>query len=299
MAIKLKRRNTGAALVSGTAPLSTGAGGIGSGEAVWDNVANILYIGGGDDGSGNSTSIRTVAGTGAFVPFSSVGAASGVASLNASGQIPAAQLPASITGAMAYQGVWNASTNTPALASGVGTKGYFYKVSVAGTTVIDGNAAWNVGDIITFDGTTWDKIDGPAEAVTTVAGRVGAITLTTTDIGGFAAAAASAAPVQTVAGRAGAVVLAVSDISGAAPLASPALTGTPTAPTATAGANTTQLATTAFVATSYAPLSAPALINPTVGTQTAGNNTTLAASTAFVTAALTAFSPTSIDGGVV
>lgn len=32
-----------------------------------------------------------------------------------------------------------------------------------------------------------------------------------------------------------------------APLASPALTGTPTAPTATAGANTTQIATTAFV----------------------------------------------------
>jgi len=32
-----------------------------------------------------------------------------------------------------------------------------------------------------------------------------------------------------------------------APLASPALTGTPTAPTATSGANTTQLATTAFV----------------------------------------------------
>lgn len=33
-----------------------------------------------------------------------------------------------------------------------------------------------------------------------------------------------------------------------APLASPALTGTPTAPTATPGTNTTQVATTAFVA---------------------------------------------------
>ena len=32
-----------------------------------------------------------------------------------------------------------------------------------------------------------------------------------------------------------------------APLSSPALTGTPTAPTATAGTNTTQIATTAFV----------------------------------------------------
>ena len=36
-------------------------------------------------------------------------------------------------------------------------------------------------------------------------------------------------------------------ITDAAPLASPALTGTPTAPTAAANTNTTQLATTAFV----------------------------------------------------
>jgi len=36
-------------------------------------------------------------------------------------------------------------------------------------------------------------------------------------------------------------------ITDAAPLASPALTGTPTAPTATVATNTTQLATTAFV----------------------------------------------------
>jgi len=38
------------------------------------------------------------------------------------------------------------------------------------------------------------------------------------------------------------------ELAGKAPLASPALTGTPTAPTAAAGTNTTQLATTAFVA---------------------------------------------------
>jgi hypothetical protein len=55
------------------------------------------------------------------------------------------------------------------------------------------------------------------------------------------------APVTSVAGRTGAITLAVADVSGAAPLASPALTGTPTAPTATGGTNTTQIATTAFV----------------------------------------------------
>jgi hypothetical protein len=48
-----------------------------------------------------------------------------------------------------------------------------------------------------------------------------------------------------------------------APLASPALTGVPTAPTATAGTNTTQVATTAFVGTAVSNLvgSAPELLN--------------------------------------
>lgn len=44
-------------------------------------------------------------------------------------------------------------------------------------------------------------------------------------------------------------VTAVTDVSTLAPKASPALTGTPTAPTAAAGTNTTQIATTAFVQT--------------------------------------------------
>ena len=48
-----------------------------------------------------------------------------------------------------------------------------------------------------------------------------------------------------------------------APLASPALTGTPTAPTAAAGTDTTQVATTAFVGAAVASLvdGAPALLN--------------------------------------
>ena len=45
------------------------------------------------------------------------------------------------------------------------------------------------------------------------------------------------------------ITLPTQDLSGYAPLASPALTGTPTAPTAAEGTNTTQIATTAFVKT--------------------------------------------------
>lgn len=71
-------------------------------------------------------------------------------------------------------------------------------------------------------------------------------------------------------------------------LASPAFTGAPTAPTASAGTNTTQLATTAFVANSFAPLASPALTGtPTTPTATAGTNTTQIATTAFVQNAVT------------
>lgn len=56
----------------------------------------------------------------------------------------------------------------------------------------------------------------------------------------------SAGAVSSVNGKTGAVVLHAATVT-AAPLASPAFTGTPSAPTAAVGTNTTQLATTAFV----------------------------------------------------
>ena len=72
-----------------------------------------------------------------------------------------------------------------------------------------------------------------------------------------------------------------------APLASPTFTGTPAAPTAAGGTNTTQLATTAFVATSFAPLASPTLTGtPAAPTAAAGTNTTQVATTAFVTGAV-------------
>jgi trimeric autotransporter adhesin len=81
--------------------------------------------------------------------------------------------------------------------------------------------------------------------------------------------------------------------SNAAPFNSPAFTGTPTAPTAAQGTNTTQLATTAFVnaeitadTANLAPLASPAFTGvPTAPTATPGTNTTQLATTAFVTAA--------------
>lgn len=113
------------------------------------------------------------------------GAVNGYAGLDGTGKVPSSQLPSSVTGALNYQGVWNASTNTPTFTNGTGTKGFYYKVSVAGNTVIDGNGNWTVGDSIVFDGTTWDKLEGGSPDVSSVAGKVGAVTLVNTDIGGL------------------------------------------------------------------------------------------------------------------
>lgn len=86
-----------------------------------------------------------------------------------------------LVGGSIYQGTWNASTNTPSLASGVGTKGYYYIVSVAGSTNLDGITDWNVGDWAIFDGTAWQQVDN-TDAVVSVNGFTGAVSLTTANI---------------------------------------------------------------------------------------------------------------------
>jgi hypothetical protein len=72
------------------------------------------------------------------------------------------------------------------------------------------------------------------------------------------------------------------DLNAKAPLASPNFTGIPLAPTASAGTNTTQLATTAFV---QGILNGPTFTGvPAAPTASAGTNTTQLATTAFVQA---------------
>lgn len=63
-------------------------------------------------------------------------------------------------GALNYAGTWNASTNTPTLTSSVGNKGDYYVVSVAGTTNLNGETLWGVGDWAVFNGAVWQKVDG-------------------------------------------------------------------------------------------------------------------------------------------
>jgi len=107
------------------------------------------------------------------------GANNGLAELDANGRVPASQLTVS---AFEFKGNWDANANSPTLASGVGTQGDVYRISVAGTTNLDGITDWQVGDQALFDGSVWVKQDG-TDAVTSVNGQVGAVVLDTDDVG--------------------------------------------------------------------------------------------------------------------
>jgi len=122
-----------------------------------------------------------------FVPTNSAlaGAANGYATLDSSGKIPIGQITTAVLGANVCQGSWNAATNVPALATGVGTQGYYWIVGTAGTTNINGFNSWAVNDQILFANGNYIKIDGEATVVSLVAGRAGVVILTQADIGGL------------------------------------------------------------------------------------------------------------------
>ena len=168
------------------------------------NVTGTLGVANGGTGATTLTGYVKGAGTSAFTASSTIpntditglgtastrnaGSANGVATLDAGGKVPVSELPAAVLGALSYQGTWNASTNTPTLTSSTGTKGYYYVVSVAGNTNLDGITDWLVGDWAVYNGTVWQKVDN-TETVTSVNGQTGAVVLTYTDVGAFPATA--------------------------------------------------------------------------------------------------------------
>jgi len=162
------------------------------------NITGVLGVPNG--GTGASTLTGYVKGTGttpmtasATIPNTDItglgtastkdaGSPNGVATLDAGGKVPVSELPAAVLGALSYQGTWDASTNTPTLTSSVGTKGYYYVVSVAGNTNLNGITDWLVGDWAVYNGTVWQKVDN-TEAVTSVNGQTGAVVLTASSVG--------------------------------------------------------------------------------------------------------------------
>jgi hypothetical protein len=109
----------------------------------------------------------------AYSTLLNAGNANGLATLDGSGLLPVSQLPIS---AMEYKGTWNASTNTPTLADGVGNTGDVYNVSVAGTQDLgSGSITFAAGDWVIYSGTIWEKSIN-SNAVASVFTRTGAVT---------------------------------------------------------------------------------------------------------------------------
>jgi hypothetical protein len=172
----------GQVLVSG----GSGAPTWGSALLVVDQPANVVYAGPAA-GAAAPTAFRSL--VNADLPASGVTAntygsstAIPVITVNAKGVITSATT-ASFTGGLSYQGSWNASTNTPTLASSVGVNGYYYIVSVAGSTNLNGITDWQVGDWAIFNGTVWQKID-QTNLVSSVNGQTGVVSIAYADLAG-------------------------------------------------------------------------------------------------------------------
>ena len=88
-----------------------------------------------------------------------------------------------LQGSLIPQGNWNASTNTPDI-SGTTETGYYWIVSVAGSTNLGGITDWGQDDWAIKTATGWAKIDN-TDSVLTVAGRTGNIVLAISDITGL------------------------------------------------------------------------------------------------------------------
>lgn len=238
--IQLKRR------VSGVAGAPSA---LKSGELAHNEVDNTVYVGKGDDGSGNATSIVPVAGSGGFIALvgtQTVGGSKTFSLVPKSGQD--ASGGTDLVRKSQVDGLL--STKAP-LASPSFTGSPTAPTAVAGTDstqiattafVNQAIAGFGAGDMAksTYDTDNDGKVDAAEVAdAAPWAGITGKPTSFTPSTHSHSIAQVTG--LQTA-------------LDAKAPLASPALTGSPTAPTATAGTNTTQIATTAFVASAIGAL---------------------------------------------
>jgi hypothetical protein len=238
--IQLKRRVSGVA----GAPAA-----LKSGELAHNEVDNTVYVGKGDDGSGNATSIVPVAGSGGFVELVGTQTIAGAktfstvpkSSQDASGGtdlVRKSQVDSllSVKATLASPG-FTGSPTAPTPVAGTNS------TQIATTAFVnEAIAGFGAGDMAksTYDTDNDGKVDAAEVAdAAPWAGITGKPTSFTPS--SHSHSIAQVTGLQTA-------------LDAKAPLASPALTGSPTAPTATAGTNTTQIATTAFVAAAIGAL---------------------------------------------
>ena len=130
----------------GTVTIDSTAGGV-------SNVATGTGLTGGPITSTGTISLANTA-----VTAGSYGTSIGIPqiTIDAQGRITAASTIA--TTSNSYQGTWNASTNSPTLTSSVGTLGFYYVVSTAGSTTLNGISTWAIGDWAVYNGSAWQKV---------------------------------------------------------------------------------------------------------------------------------------------
>lgn len=81
-----------------------------------------------------------------------------------------------VIGALQYQGTWDASTNTPALADNTGASGEIYAVSAGATRDLgSGNINFIAGDFVIHNGSAWQRAPSGSN-VASVFGRTGSVT---------------------------------------------------------------------------------------------------------------------------
>lgn len=120
------------------------------------------------------TNLAAPTANGDALRYDMLGAASGIATLDGGGKIPASQLPNSV---MEYKGTWNANTNSPSLADGAGNAGDVYVVSVSGSQDLgSGSISFAAGDWIMYNGSIWEKSVN-SNAVVSVNGSTGVVTV--------------------------------------------------------------------------------------------------------------------------
>lgn len=229
--IRIKRRASGGAAGAPSA--------LKNAEPAYNEQDDTLYYGKGDDGSGNATSIIPIAGKGGFVDKTTDQTIAGIKTFSSS---PIAPTP---TGGDSSTKVATTAFVAGAVTGGSVADGDKGDVVVSGsgaTWTIDADAVGNTKlanmATKTYKGRTSGSTGDPEDVAVATLKTDLALVKGDVGLGNVDNTADSAKPVSTAQQTA---------LDLKANLASPALTGTPTAPTASAGTNTTQLATAAFV----------------------------------------------------
>lgn len=119
--------------------------------------------------------------TTAAIPLNQKGNAFGVVPLNGATKIDSIYLPA---GGLSFQGIWNASTNTPILADGIGNVGDQWIVGTAGTANLgSGNITFGLGDFAIYNSSNiWQDVPVGSIGVTSFNTRTGAVVLNSNDV---------------------------------------------------------------------------------------------------------------------